>query len=70
MTTSKGPMFSADEVKSLDLRRQKQIQNQVRSIERLLDDPSAAPEIARLNDELTKVQQENEELQAKLGEKS
>lgn len=40
------------EATELDQRRQEQIQNQIGSINRLLDDPSATAEIAVLHDKL------------------
>ena len=50
------------EAVALDLRRQKQIANQVASITRLVEDPSAAKEIERLNRELAEAQARIEEL--------
>lgn len=47
---------------AMDLRRRKQIANQTATINRLLDNPSATDEIAKLNEQLAEAQARIEEL--------
>ncbi len=51
-------------VQDLDARYQKQVNNQVESINRLLADPDSVKEIARLNEQLASAQQRIAELEA------
>lgn len=44
------------QVQDLDLRRQRQIANQVATIDRLLADPDAAAEIARLHERIAELE--------------